>query len=199
MKLGIDIDDTIANTFETGMKYAEIFTRKCCHREYNDIENRLGAIKSHRHWQEIFEWNQQEEEMFFKDYYEKILSEVEIKDDVCEIMKKLYPENDLIFITARHETGKTSVENLTKNWLEDHHIPFHNLYLGRKKLEICQENNIHVFIDDSYENCKSVQSGNIKSYLMDHITNRNIQDKTIERVYGWKDLYQKVIKYKEGR
>lgn len=199
MKIGIDIDDTIANTFETGMKYAETFTKDYCHRTYTDVEKRLGSIQSHRHWQEIFEWNDKEEQEFFKEYYEKILREVDIKEEVCDAINKLYIGNELIFITARFETKESSVENLTKSWLKKNQIPYNQLYLGRKKSEVCVEKGIDIFIDDSYENCKSVQLLNTKVYLMDHVTNRNIEDKSIERVYGWKDLYKKLKEYEEEK
>ena len=199
MNIGIDIDDTIADTFETGMKYAEIFTKEYCHRNYTNIDRRLGNIKSHRHWQEIFEWNAEEEQEFFKMYYEKITKEVNLKEEVLDVVGKLYPENELFFITARFETKECNIEELTKKWLEENQVPYHQLYLGRKKSEVCQENNIDIFIDDSYENCKSVQMVNTKAYLMDHITNRNIEDKSIERVYGWKDLYKKLKEYEEGK
>lgn len=44
MKIGIDIDDTIANTFETGLKYAEAFTKNCCHRTYMDIDKKMEGF-----------------------------------------------------------------------------------------------------------------------------------------------------------
>lgn len=199
MRIGIDIDDTITNTFETGIKYAEQFTKEYCNRTYTDIDKRLGNIKSHKHWKEIFEWGKEEEEAFFKNYYEKILREVNLKEEVCDVINKLYSTNDLIFITARYETQEKNVENLTRDWLNRNHIPFNQLYLGRKKSEVCEENHIDIFIDDSYDNCKSVQSSNTKVYLIDHITNKNIKDKEIERVYGWKDLYERIVKFEEER
>lgn len=199
MKIGIDIDDTIANTFETGMKYAQQFTRKYCNRAYTDINKRLGSVKSHRHWQTIFEWNSEEEIEFFKRYYKRIVEEVDVKEEVCDVINQLYLQNEIIFITARFEVEGERIEELTKRWLRKNNIPFHQLYLGRKKSEVCQKNQIDIFIDDSYENCKSVQVVGTKVYLMDHTANRNIEDKEIERVYGWNDLYRKMQEYKEGK
>lgn len=195
MKIGIDIDDTITNTFKIGMKYAEEFTKNYCGRTYTDINERLGNIKTHRYWQEIFEWNSEEEEQFLKNYYPKIAEEMEIKEEVHEIINQLYPKNEIFFITARLEEERVITEEL----LRKNHIPFHGLCLARPKLEVCQENGIDIFIDDSYENCKSVSSNNIKTYLMDNVTNGNINDNNIERVYGWNDLYQKLKIYEEEK
>lgn len=199
MRVGIDIDDTISNTFEVGMRYAETFTKNECNRVYTDIDTRLGNIKSHRHWQEIFEWNREEEIKFFEKYYEKIIREVELKEEVYDVINQLYLQNEITFITARFETPEINIKEITENWLNENKIPFHKLYLGRKKSEVCKENQIDIFIDDSYENCKSVQEVGTKAYLIDHITNRNIEDKEVERVYGWKNLYQKIVKYEEGK
>ena len=194
MKIGIDIDDTIANTFETGIKYAEEFTKDYCNRTYTDIDERLGNLKTHKHWQAIFEWNDEEEDKFFEKYYLKIIEETDIKEEACDILNKLCTDNEIIFITARYEVEENKVETLTKRWLKNNNIPFNKLYLGRNKLEVCQEIGIDVFIDDSFENCKLVQSGNIKTYMIDHIANRNIEDSNIERVYGWNDFYNKIKK-----
>lgn len=201
MKLGIDIDDTIANTFETGMKYAEEFTKKCCNRTYTNIEERMGKLKTHRHWQDVFEWNREEEIEFFKKYYIQVMEETKVKESACEVINKLYQDNEIIIITARYDIKGTAegniVENITRKWLNKNNIPYHKLYLGRDKLEVCKENQVDIFIDDSFENCKHVQSGNIKSYLIDHVTNKKVNCEDIERAYGWKDFYQKIEKYKE--
>ena len=82
MRIGIDIDDTIADTFETGFEYAQEFTKKYCGREYSNISERMGSIKTHKHWQEIFEWSEEEEIRFFEIYYDKIIKKVKIKEDV---------------------------------------------------------------------------------------------------------------------
>ena len=200
MRIGIDIDDTIADTFETGFEYAQEFTKKYCGREYSNISERMGSIKTHKHWQEIFEWSEEEEIRFFEIYYDKIIKKVKIKEDVCDIINKLYKDNEIIFITARHDRNEnTNIETVTKKWLEENNIPFNKVFLGRKKVEVCEEEKIDIFIDDSYENCKSVKEKNIKVYLIDHITNKNIQDDKIERAYGWKDLYEKIEKYREEK
>ncbi len=193
MKIGIDIDDTITNTFSTGMKYAEEYTRVYCNRTYTNINERLGLSKTHRHWQEAFEWTEEEEQLFFEKYYDKIVKSVELKEGADEIINQLYQQNEIIFITARYESER----EITEEWLNKNHILFHKLYLGRPKLEVCQENKIDVFIDDSYEHCKSVSTGNIKTYLMDSIGNKNINNEGIQRVYDWNDLYKKLKQYEE--
>lgn len=195
MKIGIDIDDTITNTFDIGMKYAEEFTKSYCHRTYTNINERLGMSKTHRHWQEVFEWNSEEEAEFFKEYYHKIVSEVEMKEYVHEIIHQLYAENEIIFITARYESERT----ITEEWLRKNDIPFHELYLEKPKLQVCQENGIDIFIDDSYTNCKTVSSGNIRAYLMDSVANKDVSDTEIERVYDWNDFYKKLKQYEEEK
>ncbi len=198
MRLGIDIDDTISNTYQTVMKYAETFTREYCHRKYDDIGERIGNIKTHYYIQEVFEWNAEEEETFFKKYYRDFISDVKPKENVQKVLQELYSHNEIILITARWEDKSgNGVEKATKKWLEKYQIPYHKLYLNRPKLEVCKENLVDVFIDDSYTNCKSVQDGGIKTYMMNCMSNKNIQDDNIERVYDWDDIYMKLKKYEE--
>lgn len=198
MRLGIDIDDTISNTYQTVIKYAEDFTRNYCHREYASIEERAGNIKTHQYIQEIFEWNAEEEKIFFKEYYRKFIAEVKPKEDVQRVLQKLYRQHEIILITARWEDEKQGgIEEATKKWLENYQIPYHKMFLNRPKLEVCKENHIDVFIDDSYMNCKSVQEGGIKTYMMNCIANQNIKDYEIERVYNWNEIYEKLKKYEE--
>ncbi len=196
MRLGIDIDDTISDTYQIVMEYAKNFTKQYCHREYNDIEKRLGNIETHYYIQEVFEWNTEEEEAFFKQYYRKFIDAVKPKEDAQKILQELYCHHEIILITARWEDEKDNgIKEATKRWLEQYQIPYNKLYLNRPKLEVCKENKINVFIDDSYVNCKSVQSDGIKTYMMDCKSNQNIEDDSIERVYNWNDIYEKLKKY----
>ncbi len=63
---------------------------------------------------------------------------------------------------------------------------------AENKLIACQEENVDVFIDDSFSNCKRVTDGGIKSFLMDSRANRDLSDERIDRIFSWPHLYMKL-------
>ena len=60
------------------------------------------------------------------------------------------------------------------------------------KLKASKENNIDVFIEDSYDTCKELTENGIKSYLMTSKMNENIETGEIERVHNWTEVYEKL-------
>ena len=57
------------------------------------------------------------------------------------------------------------------------------------KLKLVNENNIDIFIDDSYNNCKDVaENTNSKVYMMTSMANKNLEDKKIKRVFSWPEI-----------
>ena len=86
---------------------------------------------------------------------------------------------------------KDNVEEITEQWLVDNKVEYDGLFLNASdKLQIAKENNIDIFIDDSFKNCKGiVDNTDIKVYMMNSRANENINDNKIERVYSWPELY----------
>ena len=49
--------------------------------------------------------------------------------------------------------------------------------------------NIGIDIDDSYKNCKKVsENTNTKVYMMTSMVNKDLEDKTIKRVFSWPEI-----------
>lgn len=109
-------------------------------------------------------------------------------------MQKLHDEGDkIILITARWKTNDIDVEEETKKWIKKNNIPCDKLVINAEnKLVAAKQENIDVFIDDSFKNCQMVSEIGIKTYLMDSRTNRGLVDSKIERVYSWPHLYMKL-------
>ena len=99
MNIGIDIDDTISETYATLLEYAQKYT----------IEElkRSPIIKSfntedHLYIENMHNWNENETARFWKKYYEEIIKKVNIKTFAANIIKELKESGDKIFlITAR--------------------------------------------------------------------------------------------------
>ena len=73
-------------------------------------------------------------------------------------------------------------------------------YLDKKR--IIQENNVDIFIDDNFKNCKEASNLGVRTLLMDSRLNKNLNDEKIKRVFSWndieRDLIQKIHEYNKG-
>ena len=190
MNIGIDIDDTISETFETILPYAQKYTIEDLKRESK--VNLTGNLADHFYIVYVNGWNEQEAIAFWEKYYAQILKEVNIKKFASEVINKLRQEGHKVYIiTARWDMKKENVEEITRNWLQENNVEYDGLFLNASdKLSIAKENNIDIFIDDSFKNCKKVADGNdIKVYMMDSRANEQMNDEKIKRVYSWPEIY----------
>lgn len=135
---------------------------------------------------------------FFDMYYRDILKECVPMEDVAEVIKKLKSEgHEIHFATAR----LTNIEgcdtiSITKDNLSKFNIPYDKLKVNvADKLKYAKENAIDIFVEDSFETCKSLQENGIKAYLMTTRMNAKIKTNDIERVNNWNELYERIKNY----
>ncbi len=199
MNIGIDIDDTISNTFEYTYPLSREYTRKICKREPKRIED-LSVI-NHHYVDAINEWNEDEANAFWDKNYIKIVQNVIIKENVKNILDKLRNEGHRIFfITARWDSPIFDIITETKTWLRKNQIEYDDLIVNAENKDvIAKERNIDVFIDDSLENCIAVSKKGIKTFLVDSIPNKNVESPEITRVFSWNEIYEKINSYKKER
>lgn len=198
MIIGIDIDDTIVTTVTPMIKYADIYDIEILGRK--GTNGNLGLIKNRYYLEALYDWDEKTKFDFFDTYYKNVLEECTPMSNAGKIIKKLKDEgNDIVFITARLLNIKNcDTESITKRTLEDNNIPYDKLIINAKeKLNYCLENNIQIFIEDSYETCKQLEEHGIKTYLMTTKMNQNIDAGNIERVKSWDELYKKIEKYQK--
>lgn len=192
MNIGIDIDDTISDTFEVQFNQAQYYTINTLKRDGKIRE--LTNINSHFYNRYLHSWSQEEEMNFFTKYYKECLEKIRPKMYAVETIKKLKEEgNKIILITARFNWVNVNVEEVTLKWLKDNNIEYDKLIINAlDKSKIAVDNKIDVFLDDSFENCINVSRCNIKTYIMDSRVNRTLSDDKVERVYSWPHFYQKI-------
>ncbi len=191
MIIGIDIDDTITDTYEVMVNYAQEYTINILKREPIINENNCP---DHFYAKFLHNWQGEEDLEFLKDYYKKIIVNVKPKTLALDYLKKLHDEgNKIILITARWTADYFDVEKLTKEWISKNNIPCDKLIINAEnKLIAAKQENIDVFIDDSFKNCKMIADNGIKTFLMDTRVNRGLEDEKIKRVYSWPHLYMKL-------
>lgn len=197
MVIGIDIDDTTVVTVESMVKYGDKYDTEVLNREAK--KDNLGKIKDRYYMKALYGWTEEEKFAFFDMYYKNVLEECYPLPNASEIINKLKQEgNEIIFITARLTNIKNcETENITKETFRKYNIPYDKLIMNvDDKLKFCKENDVEVFIEDSYETCKNLQENGIKAYLMTTKMNRNIVDDKIERVSSWNEVYEKITNLK---
>ena len=198
MNLGIDIDDTIANTYDVLLKYLQEYTRDDIVIDREKANRDILAQMYHTNFRN---GGDKQDKEFFNRYYEKTVLKVETKIDAVESIKKLKEEGNQIFlITARFPSNKFNIEELTKDWLKKYGIQYDKLILNSEnKVITAKEHCIDIFVDDNIKNCTDMAKAGIKTYIMDSNVNKDFKDENIERVYSWSQLYQKIEDYKKVR
>lgn len=189
MIIGIDIDDTITDTYEVMMNYAAEYII--------NIEKREPIIKektdcsSHFYTKALYGWYNGEDILFLKEYYERIIKEVKPKTLALKYLNKLKEEgHKIVLITARWESDNFDVRKNTEKWIKENNIPCDKLIINAEnKAIVAKKENIDVFIDDSLKNCTMVQEIGIKTYIMDTRVNRGLEKENIKRVYSWPHFY----------
>lgn len=197
MRIGIDIDDTIANTYEVQFNLAQNYAINELKRD-GKIQQ-LEDLKTHFYIGRLHNWSKEEEINFFKKYYKNCLEDIQPKMFAKEVIEKLKQEgNEIYIVTARFSFQEVDAKVYSEKWLEKYQIPYDALIVdAQEKGKIAQENKIDIFIDDSYSNCEKIAQCGIKTYIMDSRVNRGIENKEIERIYSWPHFYQKVREDKE--
>lgn len=144
MNIGIDIDDTLADTNTVIFEYACKYN--------NDIGLNYEVKKDEWDWDIACGWTTNELiEGFYKKYIDKALKKAEIKENAKDILEKLKKQDNKIFlVTSRAENEVEGMAELTKEWLANNNIPYDKLVLNSKnKSIVCIENNIDIFFDDN--------------------------------------------------
>lgn len=195
MNIGIDIDDTICNTYETFLPYFKTYMEDELGKKFEfDLSDTTDYYKLTKR----FGISEEEDYKFWEKYFPKIVDEVIPKLNAVKIINTLKEEgNNIFLITARYAVEGFDIRELTIKWLEKNNILFDKLIINsHNKLEIAEEEKIDVFFDDSIRNCRMLLEGNIKTYMYTTEYNKFYQNEKLIRVYSWDEFYEKM---KEGK
>ena len=191
MRIGVDIDDTIASTNEKLLETAFRYDKEV-------LNGRGYKNKDAYKFVDIFYWDKTNVNNFFN-YVRKsnFFLELEVIDGALEYLNKLYYEgNEIYFITYRSGKNK-NVYNMTREWLNNKGFKYHKLFMdGSNKGLICKENQVDLFIDNSYEHIESANMYGIPNILFNTVYNKDIPD--VNRKYDWKEIYEYIKEVSDG-
>lgn len=171
MKIGIDIDDTIAKSYEA-MKEALM-------EESNYVIS--DDILYYHDPMALDYYSRNSDDMTLK---------LEVKEDAVEVINKLKDDgHEIYFITARNNKYYKDAYGSTYKWLTDKGFKFDGLIIDGKYKDIeCEKLGITHFIDDSVDHVIKIINKNIKGYVFTSYYNKRFD--LNNRVNSWKEVYE---------
>ena len=182
MNIGIDIDDTITDTYETllplvaikfGMDLSKLMEKRPSYKVlYKSIPN----------YQD-----------FAAENYHIMARMVPLKANVIEVLNKLRANgHKIIFITARNTEEYRNPYKLSYDYLMKNNVPFDKLITNIKdKGRECVIQGIDLFLDDNTLNCLAVKKHGIKTVQFD--AGFACKDKDLPKVKSWNEFYEYVL------
>lgn len=192
MKIGIDIDDTVMNTFDVIEEAARYFDKYF-------LENKGYQDITKYDFHERFYWTSEEKKAFFNYFRKnKLYLKAKPKGDALYYLEKLYNEGyEIYFLTRRKKDEKLDILSITKNDLISKGFKFTNCYIGlSKKGEACKSLGIDVFIDDAVIQIEDVNNYGIKTILVDNWYNKEYKGL---RAKNFQEIYNIIRKWNNAR
>lgn len=192
MKIGIDIDDTVMNTFDVIEEAARYFDKYF-------LENKGYQDITKYDFHERFYWTSEEKKAFFNYFRKnKLYLKAKPKGDALYYLEKLYNEGyELYFLTRRKKDEKLDILSITKNDLISKGFKFTDCYIGlSKKGEACKNLGIDVFIDDAVIQIEDVNNYGIKTILIDNWYNKEYKGL---RAKNFQEIYNIIRKWNNAR
>lgn len=178
MNIGIDIDDTITNTYSVLIPMIAI--------KYGmDINKMLSQKPTYK----FLEKTLHNYDLVKPDIFPAMAKVVPLKDGVVDVLNKLRNQgHKIIFITARNKKEYGDPYEISMEYLKMNNVPFDKLIVDcHDKGNECVVNGIDLFIDDSTNNCKCVKSKGISTIQFDAPFNQN--QNNFKRVTNWNEVY----------
>ncbi len=187
MIIGIDIDDTITNSSDVFIKYAEIFNSEIGNSQYINIEE-LDQYKA-------FGWDESCQKDFSARYMRRIFEDATPHTKAVEVINMLHREgNKIVLISARSDSDTPDVYEITCKWLKQQKVEYDCLVLNcTDKIKGCRENMVDIFVDDNFANCFAVRSAlSIPVFMYATRYNKKYFHSHIELVNLWDEIYSKI-------
>ena len=193
MRIGIDIDDTLSESFELVFPFSQKFDIEELGNS-GKVQN-YGKTEDHSYIENMYShWTEEQTSLYWEKIFMQAVTEARPKPYASEVIHKLKEEgNQIVIITSRYEVlpNDNTIETKSKEWLTKNGIPYDDFVLNAKdKLIAAQNKNIDLFIDDSIQHCRRVNSGGIKTLLVTTNANQGVEVPELERVYSWIQIYE---------
>jgi uncharacterized HAD superfamily protein len=182
LKIGIDLDDTITDTYPTFLSLVSVYYGM----DYNKLlKNKPTYKELHRTLPDF--------EKFIDYCYHVMAKIVPLKENVIEVLNKLKERGcEIIIITARNSSEYTSPYKISYDYLNKMGVPFDKIIADAKDKGLeCVNQGIDVFIDDSVFNCRAVRKKGIRVIRYD--SGSKYKDNSLETARSWNEVYDLIM------
>ena len=116
-KIAIDIDDTVADTTTSLMKYAIEFDKQYARGE--------GVVDSTKDITRCFNWTSEENKLFLEKVLDKHADEIAPVSNAVQVLNKLKEDGyEIIFISSRNDNQMRNPYERTLAWLNKNKFQF---------------------------------------------------------------------------
>lgn len=181
MRIGVDIDDTITDSWPMLMPEYE-----------KEFKIPIDVLKTRMPYYYSVENEITMEEYFrrVKDINGQLILDFPLKKDANKYINKLIEDgHEIIFITSRGFNENYDPYGSTEKYLHNHNVKFSKLVINAKdKSKAAMEESVDLFIDDSLKHVGMVSEKGIPTLLFE--TNYNKNDILYRHVKSWKEIYE---------
>ena len=145
-KIGLDIDEVLADWLGAWMKRFHIKKRPTSWRFDRKINERFDTMRK----------NKQLDKFYLN-------------------LKPLVNPDDIPFEPHCYITSRPVCKTISEKWLDKHNFPTSPVYsvkCGKSKVEIAKEAGVEIFVDDNYHNFVELNNNGVFCYLYDTPHNR---------------------------
>lgn len=190
MRLGIDLDDCVVNTFEVDLATCYLFNKE------NGLLKKTFYKPSSSHAPNTFNMNSKDDNDFFMKQRKEIIEKDILKPKFMakDIINKLYEENyEIYFLTGRQDKYWGDACKESAKWLNKYGFKFHEVISNcYNKGQLCLINGIDVLIDDNINYISQANSFNIKTITFWSCFNKNYKDNLNSFASCWPEVYDKI-------
>jgi hypothetical protein len=185
MIIGVDIDDTLSVLQKLKQKTAKAYIKQ------NKLPFKM-INPNEQFFSKMFNWSAEECNKFWTECSEDLLAKSPPRKHVQKYINKLRQDrHKIVLITARSTQHLKDPVTLSVNWLNKNKINYDELCVNNlEKTTACLEKKIDVFIDDRVDHLMPLLEHNIKTILMQTVSNKDQTEYTGDVVKNWKQVYK---------
>ncbi len=183
LNICIDIDGTITNPYHFIPYLNDMYNKQVTEDEC--ITHKL---------EELYEVELDDLLKSFHSDFIHAYSEAVVVEGAKEIIKELYENHNLYFVTARSEI----LESITKTWLKDNELGDIDVHLlgSDYKVKKARELECNIFIEDNPTNAIQLAEEGLTVLLIENNYNKDVINDNIIRVKNWNDIKEFIINMK---
>jgi uncharacterized HAD superfamily protein len=171
MKIGIDIDNVIANTFAELIPYFNRFMGK----EFTPPEV-IETMRREKGKMLLY---------YLSAWRNRAMITLSLIDGAAETIRHWHPQHQIKLITSRLPLFNRQ----TKEWLKKHQIPYHELHHAAERTKYTKAKGCAVFIEDNPAECEVLADHCERVFLFNHPWNsHSTAKKNIIRVKDWAEI-----------